>query len=466
MFKIFLTFFALLFSSSAWTAPFEGIEYLPAGSRAAIYVASEQGADIVYNSEQLLPPASTLKILTALTAKIELGDDFQFVTQLQKSDRDLFLSFSGDPRLARSDIKKLLQEYKTQHGNIIPGNLYIDDRQFTGYEKAPGWPWDNLGVCYSAPSSVVTLDDNCIQGSISSLATGQTRVYVPPHQPIEVSTDAITLTKDQQKIQHCDLELTTFGNTYRLAGCMAERSKPLPLKFAIQDTRSYVSATLRGLLSELNISLQGVIITRAKRDTPDELTLVAEHRSAPLTDLLKIMLQESDNLIADNVLKAVGRSYYQAPGSFSNGAAAMKAILEYHTKTNLDYAQFFDGSGLSRNNKITASQLAAVLEYVQLNDHTLNFIELLPKAGVDGTLKYRSSMRGDDIKGQLAAKSGSLFGSINMAGFSFDAQGEPSKWFVQLIADYHPPQSETPATPVEAPYTSFEKAFYRQLLAD
>jgi D-alanyl-D-alanine carboxypeptidase/D-alanyl-D-alanine-endopeptidase (penicillin-binding protein 4) len=465
MIRFIFAYFAVFFSANAASVPIQGMEYLPSGSRAAIVSGTDQGIDIIHNSDQLLPPASTLKILTALTAKIELGDDFQFVTSLQKSERDLFLSFSGDPRLTRKDIKALLKSYKQQYGNIITGNIYIDDRQFTGYEKAPGWPWDNLGVCYSAPSSVVSLDDNCIQGSISSLATGQTRVYVPPHQPIEVSTDALTVTKDQKKVQHCDLELTTFGNTYRLAGCMTERSTPLPLKFAIQDTRSYVSATLRSLISELDISLRGVIITRAKRDTPEDLIEVAQHRSIQLSEMLTVMLHESDNLVADNLLKAVGRSYYQVPGSFSNGAAAMKAILEYHTKTSLESAQFFDGSGLSRNNKITARQLAAVLEYIKLNDEELNFIQMLPKAGIDGTLKYRSSMRNAPAKGQIVAKSGSLFGSINMAGYTLDQQGVPETWFVQLIADYHPPVNEA-TTPVEAPYTSFEKAFYRQILSE
>jgi D-alanyl-D-alanine carboxypeptidase/D-alanyl-D-alanine-endopeptidase (penicillin-binding protein 4) len=72
-------------------------------------------------------------------------------------------------------------------------------------------------------------------------------------------------------------------------------------------------------------------------------------------------------------------------------------------------------------------------------------------------------MRNAPAKGQLVAKSGSLFGSINMAGYTLDQQGVPKKWFVQLIADYHPPIDET-TTPVEAPYTSFEKAFYRELL--
>ncbi len=459
-----LLFLLTLWTSVSVAASVSGLEFLPFGSRAAIYVGSENTESIQVNGDQLLPPASTLKILTALSAKLVLGDDFKYHTQLLKSDRDLFIEFTGDPTLTREDIKALLQEYKKQHGSIITGNLYIDDRNFTGYEKGIAWPWDNLGVCYSAPSSVVTLDGNCIQGSISSLATGKTRVYVPPHHPIEVSTDAVTVTKDQQKAQYCDLELTTFGNTYRLAGCMAERSKPLPLKFAIQDTRSYVSATLRSLLAELDMQLQGIIISRAKRETPQKRTLIAEHVSEPLVELLEVMLKESDNLIADNMLKTIGASYFNTAGSFSNGAAAMKATLEEVTHTSFDSARFFDGSGLSRNNKISSVQLASVLEYIWQNEQNLNFIHMLPKAGEEGTLKYRSSMRNQPIKGQLVAKSGSLFGSVNMAGYVLNEHGKADKWFVQLIADYHPAERKEGEPSVEAPYISFEKAFYNQLV--
>ncbi|MCV6004416.1 D-alanyl-D-alanine carboxypeptidase, partial [Escherichia coli] len=46
------------------------------------------------------------------------------------------------------------------------GDLWLDNSAFTGYDRAVGWPCDILGVCYSAPASSITLNNNCVQASI------------------------------------------------------------------------------------------------------------------------------------------------------------------------------------------------------------------------------------------------------------------------------------------------------------
>ncbi|MGT0150760.1 D-alanyl-D-alanine carboxypeptidase [Vibrio metschnikovii] len=61
----------------------------------------------------------------------------------------------------------------------MSGDIWLDISQFSGYQRAVGWPWDSLGVCYSAPVSAVNLDGNCIQASIYTQDNGSTRVYVP-----------------------------------------------------------------------------------------------------------------------------------------------------------------------------------------------------------------------------------------------------------------------------------------------
>ena len=54
----------------------------------------------------------------------------------------------------------------------------------------------------------------------------------------------------------------------------------------------------------------------------------------------------------------------------------------------------------------------------------LNLIEAMPTSGTNGTLKYRQSMRKAPIQGNIIAKSGSLYGSYNMAGFGLDKKGK------------------------------------------
>lgn len=451
----------LSFNSFAY-AP---LDHLPQGSRVSITIEplnSETPYLTTSNRAQFFPPASTLKLVTALASKLALGDDFQFKTQLQTNSHDLVIKFSGDPTLSRDNLKQLLQQAKQQGIRHIEGDIWLDNSAFTGYERAIGWPWDIIGVCYSAPSSAITLDENCVQASIYSNDNGTTRVYAPEHFPIYVSSTAKTVSKQQQKATRCDLELQVSpDNHYQLQGCLVERSKPLPLKFAVQDPSLYTQRTMHSLLAQLNIKLNGNI--RIGSPAKNNFQPVATHYSAKLPDLLRTMLRKSDNLIADNLTKALGAQHFSLPGSYSNGTQAIKEVILQHTNIDLARNKITDGSGLSRNNRFTSEDMASVLRYIWQHDKQLDLIALMPTSGENGTLKYRSSMRNAPIKGQLIAKSGSVYGSYNMAGFGLDKAGKPSTLFVQFVADYLPTKKGDDK-PTIAPISQFEKLFYQDVV--
>jgi D-alanyl-D-alanine carboxypeptidase/D-alanyl-D-alanine-endopeptidase (penicillin-binding protein 4) len=278
-----------------------------------------------------------------------------------------------------------------------------------------------------------------------------------------VTTTAATVTRSEKKTTQCDLELiTTPDNTYKLSGCLVERNKPLPLKFAIQNPEIYTYQVVNSLLKDLKIKIKGSVIIGAKNGAK-ETTLIASHHSDKLPKLLKTMLKKSDNLIADNLTKTLGATFYVQAGSFNNGTEAIKQILLTKANIDLSKAQLVDGSGLSRNNRMTSQTMAQVLHYIWNNDQQLNLIDAIPISGRDGTLKYRQSMRNAPIQGNIIAKSGSLYGSYNMAGFGLDKAGNPSSIFVQFIRDYFPDKSDLDK-PIEAPVVQFERAFYKDVV--
>ncbi|MFM2640514.1 serine-type D-Ala-D-Ala carboxypeptidase [Vibrio chagasii] len=441
------------------------LDTLPDGSSTSLILKSlsNDSSELNTNSDDFYPPASTLKLVTALAAKLELGDNFHYTTSIARSGNDSIISFSGDPTLQREQLKSLLAQYAKSQSRIIKGNLYLDNTAYTGYQRAVGWPWDILGVCYSAPSSAMTLDSNCAQASIYTKDNGSTRVYIPAHYPVDVTTNAATVTRSGQKATQCDLELiTTPNNSYTLSGCLVERKKPLPLKFAIQNPELYTSQVVSSLLKELKIQVKGDVLIGAKEGT-NKATLVASHHSAKLPELLDTMLKKSDNLIADNLTKTLGARFYVQPGSFNNGTEAIKQILLTKANIDLSKAQLVDGSGLSRNNRMRSQTMAKVLRYIWENDSQLNLINAMPTSGMNGTLKYRQSMRKAPIQGNIIAKSGSLYGTYNMAGYGLDESGKPSSLFVQFVRDYFP-EEQDPDKPVEAPITQFERAFYKDVI--
>lgn len=461
----FITLLAsgLSLSSFAYTP----LDSLPAGNRASLLVERLDSAQVLLstnNNTQYFPPASTLKVVTALAAKLELKESFRFTTAIEKTGQDAVIRFSGDPTLTTEDLKQLLSSARKQGLTKINGDLWLDNSAFTGYNRAVGWPWDILGVCYSAPASAITLDENCVQASIYTEANRKTRVYVPEHYPIYASTKVTSVSKQEQEASQCELELISSpDNHYQLQGCLVERSKPLPLKFAVQNPELYAQRMLHTLLNQLDIELKGNIRIGQPNSKVASKRL-ASHQSESLEPLLEEMLKKSDNLIADNLTKAIGSQFFIQPGSFANGTEAIKQIIFAHTGVDLASTPLADGSGLSRNNRFSSKDMAKILRYIWQHDDQLDLIALMPKSGESGTLKYRRSMRKDPIKGAIIGKSGSLYGSYNMAGFGTDANGKPSSLFVQFVTDYHLAKAKSDEKPTIAPITQFETLFYRDVI--
>ncbi|WBA14366.1 MULTISPECIES: serine-type D-Ala-D-Ala carboxypeptidase [Salinivibrio] len=433
---------------------------LPQGSQLALWVSDVKTnhPQVALQADALLPPASTQKLVTGLAARLYLPETFRFSTRLVQAGDDIALVFSGDPLLTRKDLRQLLRQLPAR-GLTTINNVFLDGHIFSGKSRAVGWPWDILAVCYSAPSTSIALNHNCVQGAIYSTPDADhTRVHVPSHQPITVITEARAVSEEQKDAAHCDLDLTaTPRNHYRFSGCLAHRERPLPLNFAVQNPPAYVKAIIADELARLGVKVTGNIV---QARTPNQARELARHDSVNLEALLTRMIKDSDNLIADNLLKTVGQRYFQQPGSYRNGVAAVKAILA-EKGLDLTHAIMVDGSGLSRNNRLSARQLSEVVHYI-LTHPELGLKAMLPIAGIDGTLKYRQSVRRAPIKGRLFAKSGSLYGSHNLAGF-IETDDNQQQIVVQLVSHYHPDDEALPDN-VPAPITQFERELYQALI--
>lgn len=113
------------------------------------------------------------------------------------------------------------------------------------------------------------------------------------------------------------------------------------------------------------------------------------HHSDALTELLTYMLKQSDNLIADSLLKKLGFVYYHRRGSWKDGVYSIKSILR-DTGINFRSIHIEDGSGLSRYNFVNPYQIFKLLffsyHHLSIKNKLLAF---LPSAGHDGTLAGR-----------------------------------------------------------------------------
>jgi D-alanyl-D-alanine carboxypeptidase/D-alanyl-D-alanine-endopeptidase (penicillin-binding protein 4) len=117
------------------------------GGQYAVIVQGNNGVEFARHADDMIAPASTMKVLTALAARLELGADFRFATDIQAQpgakqgttiNGDIWINFVGDPTLSRMDLVALFKQLGVTR---IQGNVYVNTGAYNGYERGNGWSW-------------------------------------------------------------------------------------------------------------------------------------------------------------------------------------------------------------------------------------------------------------------------------------------------------------------------------------
>lgn len=424
----------------------EYINQLPDGANLALMVqkVGAQAPEIDYHGKQMALPASTQKVITALAALLQLGPDFRFTTTLESKGSvdngtlkgDLIARFGGDPTLKRQDIRNMVAVLKKSGVQKIEGNVLVDTSIFASHDKAPGWPWNDMTQCFSAPPAAAIVDRNCFSISLYSAQKPGDLAYIriANYYPVNMFSQVRTLARGSAETQYCELDVVPGDlNRFTLTGCLPQRADPLPLAFAIQDGASYAGAILKAELNDAGITYTGTLLRQTQENEPG--TVIASKQSVPLHDLLKQMLKKSDNMIADTVFRMIGHARFGVPGTWRAGSDAVRQILRQQAGVDLGNTIIADGSGLSRHNLLAPATMMQVLQYIAQHDTELNFISMLPLAGYDGSLQYRAGLHEAGVDGKVSAKTGSLQGVYNLAGFITTASGQRMA-FVQYLSGY------------------------------
>ncbi|OCG70082.1 hypothetical protein A9G43_09315 [Gilliamella sp. Occ3-1] len=474
-FRIIIFFFLPFISGLLNAQPVEPyISSLSKGSDLSVLVqsvGSNPKTLAKYKSDQFKQPASIQKVITALAAQLELGSDFRFITRIQTNgsisnkqlNGDLIIQLSGDPTLTRERLKSMIAALQQKGIEKISGNIILDTSIFTSHDKASGWSWNNLTACYSAPPSAAIIEDNCFNAIITPGKVGsKASVSVSSNIPIMFTGDVRTIAANSKDLndKYCELDVSySDKNHYHLSGCIAVSADKTPLKFAVIDSVEYFSKILKNELKQKEITYTGSFIERNQR-TNAQLSLLSSSQSAPLSELLTIMLKKSNNLYADAIFRTLGAHYYNVQGTWRNGGDAVKQILRKKAGINLENLVIADGSGLSRLNLVSADKLMEILQYIAANNTKLKMIEMLPIAGVDGTLQNRKSFNQAPFKETIRAKTGYIQGCYNLAGLIQKSDGGYVA-FVQLLSGY---QADNKGEPKNSAVMRFESEFYKNFI--
>lgn len=387
-----------------------------------VMVQSMQTGKVLYqkNANELLIPASNLKLFTAYTALSQLGSDFHFQTEFLTDassikngmiDGSLYAKFRGDPVLSLDDLSRMVAELSHQGVMQIRGNILVDNTLYDRRGISPGTVPEDQNYCYAAPVDALILNRNCLSVFLSpAKRIGQLAHLMFPHQvAIPIRNNVVT------KNGRCHLKLTPLNNQeYELSGCVRPRNQKLGMSIALLDSREYGQNAMLALLQRYGIRFAGNVLP-IHQET-QRLHVLVSHDSKPLNELVFDMMKHSDNLIANSLYKQIGANYFNQAGSWENSGQAIYRILTQQHRMDLRKMVMIDGSGLSRYNLTTPAQFVQLLN-VAYHDNRVAapFITSLPVGGLNGTLRHR--MLSSDMRGRVHAKTGTMKGVSALSGY-------------------------------------------------
>ena len=339
---------------------------------------------------------------------------------------DLILRGDGDPLLSFDDLRDMARQARRAGIRLVTGKLFYDESRFNTQRLGDGWTWDDETFDYSAQISALNLNENVvtIQVSASGTAGGAVRARVEPNLGyVTLNNQARTARNGIDPPFQYEREPGT--NRVRLTGSLPKNAKR-ELTVTVENPAKFTAAYFLFALKQAGVSCaaSGEYVQPKKSN----LRQIAEHVSAPLSELLPKMNKPSDNLMAECLLKTIG-SVRRGAGSAEKGAASVQAWLTT-IGVNANAAQIADGSGLSRYNEVSPRGFVRLLTWLYRSPYRKTFFDSLPLAGVDGTLKNR--LKDTAAQNNCRAKTGTMAHISCLSGIVTTRDGETLAFSILL----------------------------------
>lgn len=376
---------------------------------------------LALNNLRASKPASVMKLVTTQAALELLGPDYRWVTRVHANGMvdgdvlrgDLVIEGGGDPRFAHEDLWRLLSRLRALGLRELRGNLLLDRRLFR-VELPDAAAFDGRPErAYNAPSDALLLDAKALSLSMRPRALGQAVqlasepalsgfAIVPP-----VGADVPC----QQLRDQLQPQFTAQGLRFTGVYPIACGERELNFHLHTLDHVQYFAAAFRALWAQLGGSFGGMVMDGQARADSIEL---ARWTSGPLGAEIRDINKFSNNVMARNLLLSLAA---QRGGEPATTTAAVVRVMDWMAASGLDTGTVIlqNGSGLSREERIPAATLAALLQRAWRQPTMPEFVSALPIAGIDGTMARR--FENSPLKGRAHIKTGSLDDVASIAGY-------------------------------------------------
>jgi D-alanyl-D-alanine carboxypeptidase/D-alanyl-D-alanine-endopeptidase (penicillin-binding protein 4) len=374
------------------------------------------------NSEKLMIPASTLKIVTSATALEILRAEYRFKTQvgfigemknINELNGDLVIIGGGDPTLGseyfrnvqqnNSFVDNWVQKIKSAGIGKINGDIILDS-SFYDTDKIPSsWNWGDIGNYYGAGANAFTCYDNLFRITFKSPKNaGEITEIIATNPEIEgLELENEVIASDDNR----DLA-NVFGSPFDkrrvIRGTIPKDKDAFVIKAAIHNPEELLANELIRKLKKEGVYIAGKVLF--KKVEKNSFKTIFINESPKLADIIKVLNFESVNLFAEHLVMQIA---VEKTG-FGNREKGIELIEQFWQSQgiNTDNIIMEDGSGLSHFNAVSPSLITSILVFMsEKSENSEVFLNSLPNAG-SGTLSaFNTSLFPENT---LKAKSGSM----------------------------------------------------------
>ncbi|MBU3055291.1 D-alanyl-D-alanine carboxypeptidase/D-alanyl-D-alanine endopeptidase [Pseudomonas indica] len=402
------------------------------------------GTATIHNADVSVNPASTMKLVTTYAALELLGPTYQWQTEfyadgpLQNGvlNGNLYLKGGGDPKLNMEKLWLMMRDLRANGVQKVTGDLVLDRSHFV----QPQLPvFDDDGGDENKPF-LVTPDSLLVNLKalrfIARSEGGKVNIAVePPIATVKidnrVKATAAAKCPSWPDVRYNPVQefdgVTVIATGKLPAGCSAQTY------LSLLDHPAYAAGAVRAIWQELGGSILG---KDRVSNVPKSARLLSRAYSPDLVEIIRDINKYSNNTMARQLFLSLG-AQFRTSADPDDAKAAQRVIRQWLARKGITAPHLVmeNGSGLSRDERVSAREMAILLKDAWNSPYAAEFISSMPLAAMDGTMRKR--LRRTALVGEAHIKTGTLNNVRAIAGYSRDING--NTWAVVAILNHPRP---------------------------
>lgn len=382
------------------------------------------------NADEALNPASTMKLLTTHAALSRLGPDFRWKTRAYLRGElrdgllqgDLVLRGGGDPKLVIEDMTEFIARMREAGLRDIKGNLVLDDGVFALDDRSVEQIDGDSSQPYNVRPHGMLLNFKATKFVITPRGDGVDVVLDPALADVPIDNE-VRLARGRCRYGAGGLVIRDNGSdqkpVIKITGTYSSECGEQNVFAAALTHRQFAHAFFKAAWVAAGGTWQGQ--TRIERGAAKGEPWLEWTSPRTLGEVVFDINKFSNNVMSRQVLLLTTALETKTAPTIDD---ARNFLHRWLKTVGMNFPELYveNGSGLSRNERISAQHLARLLIHASGSPHAELLRESLPRVGVDGTMKSR--LQSDPIAGRAWIKTGSLNDVRTLAGYVDASSGQ------------------------------------------